>query len=705
MASDLERLIVTLEASTKQYTNEIKKVRSDTNKMFQAMQGEITANSRRVESAFGQMGGRAAAAFKESFMGIARGAAASLLGGFALEKLADSVRESVRAIADLGDEAADLGVSTESLQVFSRMAIEAGTDAEQMGKALGLVAAQSQDANSKLSKLFASMGRTVTGDVTTDMLTLMNVLERMQSPTERLATIMDIFGPKLGRSLAETLTSGSQAYFQTLHEMQQAGDIYTTQQEKDARRIDAAWNTMVDHLGTRWHGFLLDAVVGWDKFVTEFETGLARMNRGDFSGSALSQIYKKFFGEAAPAAPPAKLPAGVSSGTSSDVEALAAAAAELGVTAKDLATAIAYETGGTFSPSTPGKGAAAGRFGLIQFGPNEAAEFGAAIDQSFSEQMKAVVAYLKARGLQPGSSLLDLYSTINAGAPGRYGASDVPGKTVASHVAEMGPFASMAEQWLTGVIQRAMTSGVPPGHVGTPGYEQSRLGVPGVKPGDAFDLSDIKTVDDATKGWQDYNDAINAVERSTGQMTASQALMIAGMKDVIKGVKEVNDALASSVENFATQLLDGASASDALKSALRQLAQQMLHMAIQGLFNFGGASGGLLGAIAGLPKAAPGFATGGSFQVGGAGGTDSRMVSFRATPGEFVDISRPGMRGRGGGQSISMGGIAINVEGSADERTLAIMERRLQQAQAKQMSDLQRNWGVMTSRYQSHRGP
>jgi hypothetical protein len=250
------------------------------------------------------------------------------------------------------------------------------------------------------------------------------------------------------------------------------------------------------------------------------------------------------------------------------------------------------------------------------------------------------------------------------------------------------------------------TSGVPAGHVGTPGYEQGRL--TGLKPSDlpaGWDLSDIKTVDDATKTWWDYQDAINAVERSTGQMTASQALMIAGMKDVIKGVKEVNDALASSVETFATQLLDGASASDALKAALHQLAQQLLNMAIQGLFNFGGASGGLLGALVGLPKAAPGFATGGSFQVGGSGGTDSRMVAFRATPGEIVDISRPGMRGRGGGQSISMGGIAINVEGSADERTLAIMERRLQQAQAKQMQDLQRNWGVMTSRYQSHRGP
>jgi tape measure domain-containing protein len=38
----------------------------------------------------------------------------------------------------------------------------------------------------------------------------------------------------------------------------------------------------------------------------------------------------------------------------------------------------------------------------------------------------------------------------------------------------------------------------------------------------------------------------------------------------------------------------------------------------------------------------PGFKTGGSFEVGGQGGTDSQTVAFRATPGEMVNVKRPG---------------------------------------------------------------
>lgn len=40
-----------------------------------------------------------------------------------------------------------------------------------------------------------------------------------------------------------------------------------------------------------------------------------------------------------------------------------------------------------------------------------------------------------------------------------------------------------------------------------------------------------------------------------------------------------------------------------------------------------------------------GFKTGGSFRVGGSGGVDSQTVAFRATPGEMVDIRRPGQDG------------------------------------------------------------
>lgn len=74
----------------------------------------------------------------------------------------------------------------------------------------------------------------------------------------------------------------------------------------------------------------------------------------------------------------------------------------------------------------------------------------------------------------------------------------------------------------------------------------------------------------------------------------------------------------------------------------RILAVQSLLQGLQGLglggglapALAGGAGGGLLGGLAG-------FATGGSFTVGGNGGTDSQLVAFRATPGERVDVRTP----------------------------------------------------------------
>ncbi|CAM5774909.1 hypothetical protein LMIY3S_04758 [Labrys miyagiensis] len=109
------------------------------------------------------------------------------------------------------------------------------------------------------------------------------------------------------------------------------------------------------------------------------------------------------------------------------------AAAELGTTPQDLATVINYESG--FSTERWG-GTGGKYFGLIQFGPEERQQFGVHRGQSFDEQMGSVVAFLKARGFKPGMGILDLYSTINAGSPGHYDASDGR-NTVRGHVAQM----------------------------------------------------------------------------------------------------------------------------------------------------------------------------------------------------------------------------------------------------------------------------
>lgn len=103
-------------------------------------------------------------------------------------------------------------------------------------------------------------------------------------------------------------------------------------------------------------------------------------------------------------------------------------AQDIGADPLDLATAISYETAGTFDPRKAGPTTQWGQHrGLIQFGEPQAQEYGVNWDDPLYSQLgkgKAVSNYFKKNGFRAGMSGLDLYSTINAGGPGRYTASD-----------------------------------------------------------------------------------------------------------------------------------------------------------------------------------------------------------------------------------------------------------------------------------------
>lgn len=100
----------------------------------------------------------------------------------------------------------------------------------------------------------------------------------------------------------------------------------------------------------------------------------------------------------------------------------------IGADPVDLATAISYETAGTFDPTKAGPRTQHGQHrGLIQFGEPQAQQYGVDWNNPLGSQLGAngaVASYFRDRGFKPGMSGLDLYSTINAGSPGRYAASD-----------------------------------------------------------------------------------------------------------------------------------------------------------------------------------------------------------------------------------------------------------------------------------------
>lgn len=143
-------------------------------------------------------------------------------------------------------------------------------------------------------------------------------------------------------------------------------------------------------------------------------------------------------------------------------------AERIGANPVDLANVISYETGGTFDPWQKGPTTQWGQHvGFIQMGEPQRQQYGYTPDKSIDQLVGASADYLVGEGYKPGMSLLDMYSIINAGAPGKYSATDAhnggaPG-TVAAKVNEMmGAHRQKAAALLGGAYSTAITASAPP---------------------------------------------------------------------------------------------------------------------------------------------------------------------------------------------------------------------------------------------------
>lgn len=192
--------------------------------------------------------------------------------------------------------------------------------------------------------------------------------------------------------------------------------------------------------------------ITWEQLPSSWQSELTRQ-----LGSQAPQKYAEAMGQ-----PVVETARNQTAGNPEYVAAVNREAARLGVSPRDLSTVIGYETIGRYSPDVRG-GAGNKYYGLIQFGPAEQRKYGITPGMTVDEQMDRVGDYLIDRGLKPGSGVLDIYSTINAGSPGHYGSVDASGKSVRQHVAEMmaGPYREQAEAWFGPVAEDAFANATP----------------------------------------------------------------------------------------------------------------------------------------------------------------------------------------------------------------------------------------------------
>lgn len=138
------------------------------------------------------------------------------------------------------------------------------------------------------------------------------------------------------------------------------------------------------------------------------------------------------------------------------------------------------------------------------------------------------------------------------------------------------------------------------------------------------------------------------VENKNAWVEGFKSTFTEGIKAALKG--DLKGFFSKWFEDISTRALENAA------TALGNVLSDILANAFGGAG--GGAGGGFFGQLAGMifggGGGLPGFATGGSFRVGGRSGIDRNLIAFRASKNEMVDVRKPGDFQRGSGNKVEI---------------------------------------------------
>ncbi len=198
-------------------------------------------------------------------------------------------------------------------------------------------------------------------------------------------------------------------------------------------------------------------------------------------------------------------------------------------------------------------------------------------------------------------------------------------------------------------------------------------------------------------------------------IVGQKGAVLGAASDVANGVNTAFDGMAGKANSLSSSfgsafkgLIDGSkSAKEVLSDLLGNLASMWTDKAFQAILGGGGGAsgglgGGLLGSLFGGLGSLFGFANGGSFQVGGAGGIDSQLVAFRASPNETVSVTKPGQdMARSGG--VAGLRVYVDQDGNWQAAVERLADARVAQAAPSILGRAEQRVVPTMARYQNDR--
>lgn len=201
--TQVDPVILRLEADLKQYRSDLTGAQRLTDQKLDQIEARGFAMGQNLKKGFS----------------LASTAASGFVAAIAIDKIVAATKAGLDYASSLGETAQQLGVTTSALQEYRYAATQAGLSQEEMDQALtqltrriGEAANGTRAQKEAFEKLGVSV-RDANGviiDAGEAIPMIADALEKVQSPAERAAVLMDLFG-RAGQKLEPLLSGGSKA--------------------------------------------------------------------------------------------------------------------------------------------------------------------------------------------------------------------------------------------------------------------------------------------------------------------------------------------------------------------------------------------------------------------------------------------------------------------------------------------------------------
>lgn len=272
MATDLERLAISLEASVKRFENEMRRARTSNARAMADIEARTNTMTRRVNKAFAQVSAR-------SLMGgLAGGFLGGFAGGISAGNLVPMSRQIIAEASNIAKAADRVGLATDAFQALTYSFGQAGVSAGDFEKSMEQFARRIGEAESKaggLAKVLAANGIAIR-DADGNMRPVLDLLkdyadlmQRAEGPQQRLALAQEAFG-KGGATMVNALKDGAASIDQMIAAAKEAGVVLDEDLLRSAERIDDQFDTLTKTIGTQFKRAVLSAAMGMEALVDSF---------------------------------------------------------------------------------------------------------------------------------------------------------------------------------------------------------------------------------------------------------------------------------------------------------------------------------------------------------------------------------------------------------------------------------------------------